>query len=173
MLLRGPSGEEVRGVVSIHGQREHGVDAKVGIRLDLAFDDVDVVDPGDLVAMQRALSLKRRREQDGLVEVAPTSEDAFAIIGFAERVRGLRGAMLCHCGAGISRAPAAALISLAVWNGPGTEAACVREVRRLRRGAMPHIGLIRFFDELLKRRGALLEALRIPENLEDLPSPHS
>ncbi len=59
----------------------------------------------------------------------------------------------------MSRAPAAALICLAAWGGPGTEAACVEEVLRLRRGAVPHAGLVRLADQLLGRGGRLCDAL--------------
>jgi predicted protein tyrosine phosphatase len=34
----------------------------------------------------------------------------------------------------------------------------VREVRSLRPGATPHAGLVRFADDLLGRRGALVRA---------------
>jgi predicted protein tyrosine phosphatase len=89
----------------------------------------------------------------------PTVSDAAAIVRFAEGVRGVEGTLLCHCGGGTSRAPAAALICLAAWGRPGTEAECVDEVLRLRRGAVPHAGLVRFADELLGRDGRLIGAL--------------
>jgi predicted protein tyrosine phosphatase len=66
--------------------------------------------------------------------------------------------ILCHCGGGMSRAPAAALICLAAWRGPGSEADCVTEILKLRRGAAPHRGLVRFADEVLGRRGRLVHA---------------
>ena len=157
-LRRAPA---LAGVISIHGRREFGVEAGVPHRLDLSFDDVEVPDPGDVLALHRAASRRRWAERNGLAETPPTAADAAAVVAFA---RGLRdavgGAVLCHCGGGMSRAPAAALICLAAWNPPGTEAECVREVLRLRRGAVPHPGLVRFADELLGRGGRLAGAVR-------------
>jgi predicted protein tyrosine phosphatase len=61
----------------------------------------------------------------------------------------------------MSRAPAAALICLAVWRGAGSEAECVAEVMRIRRGAVPHVGLVRMADELLGRGERLVRALAV------------
>ena len=159
MLLRGPSGPDVAAVISIHGRRGFGVEADVAHRLDLTFDDVEVAAADDPMAVLRVTSRRRWAEQNGLAEVAPTPADAAAIVRFAQEVRGVRGIVLCHCGGGMSRAPAAALICLATWRGAGTEAQCVEEVFRLRRGAVPHAGLVRFADELLGRGGQLCDAL--------------
>ena len=159
MFVRGRPGLALAGLVSIHGRREFGVEAEAGRRLDLVFDDVEVPEPGDVFALQRAMSRRRWAEQNGLAEVPPGSADAAAVIEFAEALRGAGGTVLCHCGGGMSRAPAAALICLAVWAGAGAEAECVASVRRLRRGAVPHAGLVRFADALLGREGKLVEAL--------------
>ena len=160
MFLRGTPRPNVTAIISIHGGREFGVGADVANRLDLGFDDVEVVAGNDdLDAMQRVMNRKRWAEQNSLTEIAPTPADAAAIIDFAERVRQVDGIVLCHCGGGMSRAPAAALICLSVWRGPGSEAECVAEVRKLRRGAVPHVGLVRFADELLGRDGKLIAAL--------------
>ena len=156
MFLRGTARPPVAAVVSIHGRREFGVDADMGRRLDLTFDDVEVPAPDDAMALLRTAARRRWAEQNGLVEVPPTLADAASIIAFAEAVRDADGIVLCHCGGGMSRAPAAALICLAVWGGPGTEADCVRHVMSLRPGAAPHAGLVRFADELLGRRGRLV-----------------
>jgi predicted protein tyrosine phosphatase len=162
MFLRDTPLPKIAGIISIHGRREFGVEFDATPRLDLSFDDVEVVSPNDTVAMQRALARKRFADQNGLAETAPVPGDAASIIEFAEEV-GDRAVdvsiVLCHCGAGMSRAPAAALICLAVWRGAGAERDCVEEVVRLRRGAVPHVGLVRFADELLEREGRLLGAL--------------
>jgi predicted protein tyrosine phosphatase len=159
MFLRATPKPNVAAIISIHGRREFGIKADVAHRLDLAFDDVDVPPPGDEMAMLRAASRRRWCEQNGLIEVAPTPSDAAAIIEFARAVRGVDGMILCHCGGGMSRAPAAALICLAAWRGPGSEADCVTEILRLRRGAAPHGGLVRFADGVLGRGGRLVHAL--------------
>ena len=102
---------------------------------------------------------RRWAEQNGLTEVAPPPADAQAIITFARAVQPLPGVLLCHCGAGVSRAPAAALVCLATWRGPGSEPACVPDLLTLRPSAVPHPGLVRFADDLLQRNGTLTTAL--------------
>ncbi len=104
-LQRG--GAAVRAVISIAGDREHRVACEVPHRLDLSFDDAESPDPSDVIALQRALSRRRFAESNGLRETPPTLADAQAIVAFAERVRDLQGTLLIHCGAGMSRAPAA------------------------------------------------------------------
>ena len=159
MFLRATPKPNVAAIISIHGRREFGIEADVKHRLDLAFDDVEVPAPDDEMAMLRAAGRRRWCEQNGLAEVAPVPSDAAAIIEFARAVRGVDGIVLCHCGGGMSRAPAAALICLAAWRGPAAEAECVTEVLNLRRGAAPHSGLVRFADEVLGRGGRLVNAL--------------
>ena len=160
MFLKGISGSDVAAIISIHGSHEFGIQSDIKPRLDLNFDDVEVAPDHDLMALQRALSRKRWNEANNLVEIAPRAEDAASIIKFADNLRDQSGIVLCHCAGGMSRAPAAALICLATWRGPGAEADCVTEIRKLRKGAVPHIGLLRFADELLNRGGALVSALK-------------
>lgn len=122
MFLRATPRPNVSAILSIHGAREFGVEADVAHRLDPTFDDVEVPAADDLAAMQRAVSRRRWAKENGLTEVAPGRGDAAAIIQFAREVRAAHGIVLCHCGGGLSRAPAAALICLSAWRGPGTEA---------------------------------------------------
>lgn len=96
MFLRGPRGAGVVGILSIHGAREHGVEFQIHDRLDLEFDDVEVPDGSDQMAMLRTSSRRRWAEQNGLREVAPNPSHAAAIIHFAERMRGKQGILLCH-----------------------------------------------------------------------------
>jgi predicted protein tyrosine phosphatase len=161
MFLRMTPLPKVDALISIHGAREFGIEVNVSHRLDLTFDDAEVPVVGDVVSMLRVSSRKRWAEQNGLVEVLPTAEDAMAIIRFAELIGAASKVVLCHCGAGMSRAPAAALICLAVWGGTGTEADCLAEVRKLRRGAVPHVGLVRFADQILGREGKLFDVVRL------------
>src|SRR3954468_13391928 len=84
MFLRARPVPEVSALISIHGKREFGVELACEHRLDLEFDDVEVVGPGNLEAMERAMIRRRWNEQNGLVEVAPRREDARAIVDFAE-----------------------------------------------------------------------------------------
>ncbi len=67
--------------------------------------------------------------------------------------------LLCHCQAGISRSPAAALLCLAAWTGPGRERDCVEQVMQIRPAAVPHMGLVNFGDALLGRQGELVKAV--------------
>lgn len=151
---------DIVAMISIAGAREPRVAYEVPHRLDLSFDDVEVPDPSDVISIQRAVSRRRFAEANGLSESPPTIEDARAIIAFAARVRDLDGTLLIHCGAGMSRAPAAGLICLAVWLGPGREAEAVAELRYCRSTAVPHAGLVRLADGILDRGGRLAEALR-------------
>jgi predicted protein tyrosine phosphatase len=160
MFLRAAPAQNIAGILSIRGSRQCAVEAQCAQRLDLTFDDVEVPSAGDVESLQRTIARQRWARQNGLLEVAPSSADAASIIQFARDVQGLDGVVLCHCDGGMSRAPAAALICLAVWRGPGTERGCVVEIQRLRRGAVPHLGLVRFADELLGRGGALLDAAK-------------
>jgi predicted protein tyrosine phosphatase len=157
LLQRGDA--DVCAVISIAGAREHRVACEVPYRLDLSFDDVEVPDPNDVISMHRVLSRRRFAEANGLRETPPTIEDARAIIAFAKKVADLDGILLIHCGAGMSRAPAAGLICLATWLGPGLEAEAIAELRRCRPSAVPHAGLVRFGDDSLDRKGLLLSTL--------------
>jgi predicted protein tyrosine phosphatase len=162
MLLRAPSppNHNICALISIHGTREFGVEFTCDHRLDLTFDDAELPIPGDNDSLQRHFSRRRWNEEIGLTETPPTPSDAAAIINFAQKIAHLDGTLLCHCLAGISRAPAAALICLTTWRGPGSEAASLADLLRLRPAAQPHAGLIRFADDLLHRNGALISALR-------------
>src|SRR4051794_36164858 len=98
MFLRGSPAPQLAGVISIHGAREHGVEATPPKRLDLRFDDVDVAAADDADAALRAWGRRRWAEQNGLAEVPPTMADVAAIVRFAEGVRDAGGMLLCHCG---------------------------------------------------------------------------
>lgn len=156
---RDPS-PQIGAIISIHGRREHGIELAIPHRLDLIFDDVDAVDISDLQALQATMRRQRWSRQTGQIEAGPSSEDAASIIEFARSIVDIKDLILCHCGGGMSRAPAAGLICLAVWNGPGSEVDCVRQIRELRQGAVPHLGLIRFADMLLGREGNLIAAIK-------------
>jgi predicted protein tyrosine phosphatase len=160
MFLRGTPSPNVSAIISIHGPREFGVefDAKVP-RLDLSFHDVEVPTPGDALAELQAGSRRKWLKEMGRVEVPPTPADTAAIINFATEIRETGGIVLCHCAAGMSRAPAAALICLTVWHGAGHERGCMEKVLAIRPGAVPHRALVRFADQLLKRDGRLVDAV--------------
>jgi predicted protein tyrosine phosphatase len=160
MLLRQPAGAQVRAIISIHGSHEYAVEAPgVSQRLTLRFDDVDVPEPGDSIGMYRSWSQRKWAAEVGRPVTPPSQGDAEAIIDFARSVRDMEGTLLCHCHAGISRSPAAALLCLATWMGPGREMDCVAQIMQVRPAAVPHLGLIGFGDALLGRQGELVKAL--------------
>ena len=160
MFLQQREAANLCGIIAIAGQREHAVETDgVGHKLILNFDDTETPPADDLLAQAR-LSLRRRQASEfGLILSPPTMDDARAIIKLANELKDAEGTLLCHCHAGISRSPAAALICLTVWGGPGSEKKCVAQVRAARPAAVPHLGLIRFADEALERRGKLITSL--------------
>ena len=134
MFIRQTPPTEISGIISIHGSREFAVECNCIHRLDLVFDDTESPTTNDVASLQRELRQRRWNEQNNRIENAPSLSDAAAIIEFAKKVQNASGTIVCHCGAGMSRAPAAALICMAVWNGPGTESGCVDSIRQLRHG---------------------------------------
>lgn len=159
MLLRKPGSLRVGAILSIHGQREHPVEAPDGVpQLVLQFDDAPPP-PDDPLEASRMRLREREAAEIGLVLRPPTIDDARRIIEFADEHRAVAGAILLQCLAGISRSPAAAQICLAKWMGPGQEGECVAAVLKQRPAAMPNRGLITFADHLLGRTGALVSEL--------------
>ena len=160
MLLRQPHGAQVKAIISIHGLHEYAVEAPdVSRRLTLRFDDVDVPDPKDALGMLRSWVHRKWAVEIGRPMTPPSREDAEAIIEFARSIGDMEGTLLCHCQAGISRSPAAALLCLAAWTGAGRERDCVEQIMRVRPAAVPHLGLIGFGDSALGRQGQLVKAL--------------
>jgi predicted protein tyrosine phosphatase len=159
MLLRDPAGSHVEAIIAIRGSHEHAIEAAVAHRLELEFDDVDEPNQDDPVARLRAHAREKWAREIGRPQTPPTREHAAAIIEFARQTKDLRGTVLCHCSAGVSRSTAAALLCLAVWKGEGRERECVGELLRAMPCAAPHRDLVRWGDELLGRRGRLVEAV--------------
>src|SRR4051794_22239914 len=159
MLLRQPEGKDVQAVIAIRGVHEFCVESEAPHFLELVFDDVEVPDPADPLRMHSAQAKLNFAASNGVVLTPPTVEHARQIIEFAKAVQHLNGSVLCHCGAGVSRSPAAALLCLAVWNGDGHERQCVEELLRVRPSAVPHRDLVRLGDRVLDRNGRLLDSL--------------
>jgi predicted protein tyrosine phosphatase len=160
MLMRQPLGAQVKAIIAIHGRHEYAVEAPgISRLLELRFDDIDVPDPNDAMGRYRSWVQQKWAAEIGRPVTAPTREDAAAIVEFARSIRDLEGTLLCHCSAGISRSPAAALICLAAWTGSGHETECVEQLMRIRPAAVPHVGLIAFGDESLARQGELVKAV--------------
>lgn len=121
------------------------------IRLRLTFDDI-------------------WREEEG--HIPPCLDDAMAIVGFAQRLKGRGGKLLIHCRAGISRSTAAAMIVLRTWWGPGSEERAMEHVFAIRAEAAPNPILLSHGDTALLTGGTLLGAVkaRRPEWYKDPPS---
>ncbi len=159
MLLLRPDAARVKAIISIHGHHEFGVESEISHRLDLNFDDVETPDQSDPIAAYHTIPRNRWDAENGLTRRAPRVEDARAIIDFAGSIKAIDGVVLCHCGGGMSRAPAAALLCLAAWTGEGNERYCVERVLKVRPCASPHRDLVRFGDEILNRGGRLVSAV--------------
>ena len=129
MFMRRTERRNAIAIISIFGEQEFGVEAEVGRRLDLRFDDVAAPDAGDMVANYQARMRLREAAENGRVLWPPAMEDARAIVEFAREIREVEGIVLCHCSGGISRSPAAAVLCLATWMGAGREQEAVEYVR--------------------------------------------
>jgi len=159
MLLCSSIAPKIEALIAIHGQHEYAVEAP-GVRhsLILQFDDVEAPDLSDPSRFYRSWVHQKWAAEIGRPQVPPSIDDARLIIEFADRIRGIEGALLCQCQGGVSRSPAAALLCLAVWTGKDQEQYCVEELLRIRPCAIPHRDLISFGDKLLDRNGDLLSA---------------
>ena len=92
-------------------------------------------------------------------ESGPTEEDISRIIGLADSLKTVGGKVLIHCGAGISRSAAVALILYACWLGPGREQEAMEKVFTLRPIAKPNRRMVMLADKILGREGRLIDAL--------------
>ncbi len=161
MLLRKPETANVQAIIAIHGQRECPVDvANAPHSLVLQFDDIEAPDLDDPLSAARLRLRQRDAAEIGLTLTPPATDHAESIIGFARSIALLDGVLLCQCQGGISRSPAAALLCLAAWTEPGGERYCVERLLAIRPSAVPHYDVVAFGDELLQRRGKLVEALQ-------------
>jgi len=96
---------------------------------------------------------------DVVTDEGASEDDVRQIIELAATVRELKGTVLIHCEAGISRSPAAALVMYACWLGPGREREAMDRVLSQRPIAMPNRRIVALADKMLARGGRLLEVL--------------
>ncbi|PZM17004.1 tyrosine phosphatase family protein [Rhizobium tubonense] len=91
--------------------------------------------------------------------VAPQEAHVQAIIDFAKDWD--RSApLLIHCWMGVSRSPAAALIAALAVHPEEDDMTLVRRLRSASPYATPNARLIQIGDEMLQRRGRLVDAIR-------------
>jgi predicted protein tyrosine phosphatase len=84
----------------------------------------------------------------------PRRSDVRRVLRFFERTRTVATGYTLHCWGGVSRSPAVALGILYLITGSETESGEI--LRRIRPDAGPHLGIVRYFDELL---GSNLQAV--------------
>jgi predicted protein tyrosine phosphatase len=160
MLMRSADAGNVKAVISIHGAHEFPIEATgVPHQLVLQFDDIDSPDPSDRAGFYRFWARQQWAKQSGRPLTPPTPREAGAIIDFARSLQDVDGIVLCQCGAGMSRSPAAALLCLAAWTEKGHEQYCVEQLARIRPAAVPLISLVRMGDTILARDGILVRAV--------------
>jgi predicted protein tyrosine phosphatase len=95
--------------------------------------------------------------KDGLV--APEDEHVIEIIGFA-RAWDQNLPLLIHCWMGVSRSPAAALISALSVAPELDDDDLVRRLRAASPQATPNVRLVEIGDRLLRRNGRLVAAVK-------------
>lgn len=92
--------------------------------------------------------------------VAPDNNMVQAILDFS-RSWDRRETCLVHCWAGISRSTAAAFIITCANRSPGQEDALAHDLRRASPSATPNPLMIKIADELLRRSGAMVAAIKM------------
>lgn len=97
-----------------------------------------------------------REPAEGLV--APGGDHVRALIGFLEGWRP-EAPLLVHCWAGVSRSTATAFIAACMHNPDADEYEIALALRAASPTAWPNTRIVAFADELLARRGRMLEAI--------------
>jgi predicted protein tyrosine phosphatase len=90
--------------------------------------------------------------------ICPGPEHVDALISFVRRWNH-DGALLIHCHAGVSRSPAAAYIALCALNPEAPELELASRLRQASPTAIPNALMVELADELLARRGRMIEAI--------------
>lgn len=70
------------------------------------------------------------------------------------------GPLVIHCWAGISRSTATAFVTLCALNEDGVEHAIARSIRRASSTATPNPLMVQIADDLLGRRGRMVDAVK-------------
>ena len=91
---------------------------------------------------------------------APSREHVAQIIDFVDDWS-QSGKLLIHCFAGISRSTASAFTAMCMLNPEEDESVLAQELRRHSPVASPNMRMVRFADEILGRRGRMVEAMEM------------
>lgn len=94
--------------------------------------------------------------QDGLVH--PCEAHVEALIRFAQAWN-RQGPLVVHCWAGISRSTAAAFITICALNPSAPEHVIASRIRQASATACPNRLLVRLADDILGRRGRMVQAI--------------
>jgi predicted protein tyrosine phosphatase len=89
---------------------------------------------------------------------APSREHVQRIIDFVDDWD-QTGKLLIHCFAGISRSTASAFTAMCVLNPQADESLLAQELRTHSPVATPNLRMVKFADEILGRRGRMVEAV--------------
>jgi predicted protein tyrosine phosphatase len=111
---------------------------EVPFRLRLEFHDLDKFD-------------------NDLDYILPTYEDIAKVICFINSISNWNGHLLIHCYMGISRSTAVAFIIWSYFLGSGKEEQALAYVLAARPKAHPNRLIVQLGDELLNRRGRLIQ----------------
>lgn len=93
----------------------------------------------------------------------PEEDQVDHILAFGRRH--IKGSLLIHCQAGISRSTAAALAILADRYGKGREPNALHDLLRLRPQALPNFMVVELADKLLDRNGELVRVMETHEQI--------
>ena len=96
--------------------------------------------------------------QEGLVH--PEPQHIEEILRFA-RAWDHGGDLVVHCWAGISRSTAAAFITACALNDEGLETRIAKAIRAASKTATPNTLMVSIADDLLNRRGRMVDAVRV------------
>jgi predicted protein tyrosine phosphatase len=93
----------------------------------------------------------------------PHRTDVARLVGIGRQIASpeSKAAILIHCGAGISRSPAAAFIFFCIHLGPGKEEEAFDRAERSReaRGIWPNDLMVRYADEILGRQRSMIRTV--------------
>ena len=88
----------------------------------------------------------------------PAADHVETLIGFLRERQG-RDPMLIHCWAGISRSTASAFTAMCLYNPDLDESKLARQLRSLSHVATPNRRIVAFADDIMGRRGRMVDAV--------------